>query len=107
MAFKKKQKKVIEPEIIETSEDKIEEIQEEVENEVEEITENKIVEVEDKKPKAIKKGSKVVVSGRTFGNSLLECPITSVKDYSAKILDIENGNYLIDAGWISPKSLKD
>lgn len=58
------------------------------------------------KPKTIKKGSKVVVSGRLFGSSLLECPMESVKDYATKILEIENGNYLIDKGWISPKSIK-
>lgn len=60
----------------------------------------------EKTPRTIKKGSKVVVSGRCFGNSILECPMESVKDYATKILEIENGNYLIDKGWISPKSIK-
>lgn len=60
----------------------------------------------EKAPRTIKKGSKVVVSGRCFGSSLLECPMESVKDYATKILEIENGNYLIDKGWISPKSIK-
>lgn len=62
--------------------------------------------IQEEKPKIIKKGSKILVSGRTFGNSKLECPIGSVKDYSTKIKEIENGNYLIDKGWISPKSVK-
>lgn len=60
----------------------------------------------EKTPRTIKKGSKVVVSGRLFGSSLLECPMESVKDYATKILEIENGNYLIDKGWISSKSFK-
>lgn len=75
--------------------------------EIEKKEEIKEPEVIESKPSVIKKGSKIIVSGRTFGNSLLECPITSVKDYSAKILEIENGNYLIDKGWISSTSIKD
>ena len=63
-------------------------------------------EQESKDSHSLKKGSKVVVSGRCFGSSLLECPMESVKDYATKILEIENGNYLIDKGWISPKSIK-
>lgn len=59
------------------------------------------------KPKTIKKGSKITISGRCFGSSNLECPMGTVKNYSTKILDIENGNYLIDKGWISSKGLKD
>ena len=64
-------------------------------------------EVSEVKPKTIKKGSKIIISGRLFGSSKLECPMGTVQNYSTKILDIENGNYLIDKGWISPKGLKD
>lgn len=102
MAFKKKAKKV--EEVV------IEEVKE-----TPEITDVKIKEVEtpevtkepEAKPKTIKKGSKIIISGRCFGSSNLECPMETVKNYSTKILDIENGNYLIDKGWISPKGLKD
>ena len=93
MVFKKKTKKVEEaaPEIID-----------------EEITDvDTTKEVSEVKPKTIKKGSKIVISGRLFGSSKLECPMGTVQNYSTKILDIENGNYLIDKGWISPKGLKD
>lgn len=103
MAFRKKTKKeeikVIEPEIIETSEDKTEEPI--IESKEEEIVE------EVKKEVKIKKGSKVIVSGRLFGSSKLECPMNSIKNYETKIIEIENGNYLIDLGWISPNSIKD
>lgn len=100
MAFKRKTKKeikVIEPEIIESSE-------EETKENIEEITDVKVI--EERKPKTIKKGSKITVSGRLFGSSRLECPMNSVKNYETKVIEIENGNYLIDLGWISPKSVK-
>lgn len=100
MAFRKKIKKeeikISEPEVIETSEKEIEPI---VEPEKEEI-------IEPVKEVKIKKGSKVIVNGRLFGNSILDCPMNSVKNYEAKIMEIENGNYLIDLGWVSPNSVK-
>lgn len=82
--------------------------EEEIEIKEPEIIEPKVERQENKtKPKVIKKGSKITISGRCFGSSNLECPLGAVRNYSTKILDIENGNYLIDKGWISPKGLKD
>ena len=93
MVFKKKTKKVEEaaPEITDV--------------EITDVDTTK--EVSEVKPKTIKKGSKIVISGRLFGSSKLECPMGTVQNYSTKILDIENGNYLIEKGWIRPKGLKD
>ena len=97
MVFRKKTKKVEEaaPEITDVE---IKEVPTDVDT---------TKEVSEVKPKTIKKGSKIVISGRLFGSSKLECPMGTVQNYSTKILDIENGNYLIDKGWISPKGLKD
>ena len=97
MVFRKKTKKVEEaaPEITDVE---IKEVLTDVDT---------TKEVSEVKPKTIKKGSKIVISGRLFGSSKLECPMGTVQNYSTKILDIENGNYLIDKGWISPKGLKD
>lgn len=97
MVFRKKTKKVEEaaPEITDVE---IKEVLTDVDT---------TKEVSEVKSKTIKKGSKIVISGRLFGSSKLECPMGTVQNYSTKILDIENGNYLIDKGWISPKGLKD
>ena len=97
MVFKKKTKKVEEaaPEITDVE---IKEVLTDVDT---------TKEVSEVKPKTIKKGSKIVISGRLFGSSKLECPMGTVQNYSTKILDIENGNYLIEKGWIRPKGLKD
>lgn len=64
---------------------------------------------EETKPRkvSLRKGSKVVVNGRCFGSSLLQCPLKAVRNYETKILDIDkdNGSILIDEGWISIKDL--
>jgi len=99
MAFRKKTKKVEEVVADKTTT--------KIESEVTDVEIEEVIETPKVKSKTIKKGSKIVISGRLFGSSKLECPMGTVKDYSTKILDIENGNYLIDKGWISPKGLKD
>jgi len=98
MAFRKKTKKVEEVSVETTTK---------IESEVTDVKIEEVAETPKVKSKTIKKGSKIVISGRLFGSSKLECPMGTVKDYSTKILDIENGNYLIDKGWISSKGLKD
>ena len=103
MAFGKRKKAPTKVESVEVKE-ALKETEEVIEEKHQENLEK--IEAIEVKPKTIKKGSKVVVSGRCFGSSLLECPMESVKDYATKILEIENGNYLIDKGWISPKSIK-
>ena len=64
---------------------------------------------EETKPRkvSLRKGSKIVVNGRCFGSSLLQCPLKAVRNYETKILDIDkdNGSILIDEGWISIKDL--
>lgn len=64
---------------------------------------------EETKPRkvSLRKGSKVIVNGRCFGSSLLQCPLKAVRNYETKILDIDkdNGSILIDEGWISIKDL--
>ena len=74
---------------------------------------NKVEEkVEDKKEKeikkTIKKGSKIIANGRCFGAPSLECPLKTVRNYEAKILDInrEYNSVLIDAGWINKDFIK-
>ena len=103
VAFGKRKKAPTKVESVEVKE-ALKETEEVIEEKHQENLEK--IEAIEVKPKTIKKGSKVVVSGRCFGSSLLECPMESVKDYATKILEIENGNYLIDKGWISPKSIK-
>lgn len=98
MYFRKKTKKVEEVPVETTTK---------IEPKVTGVEIEEVVETPKVKPKTIKKGSKIVISGRLFGSSKLECPMGTVQNYSTKILDIENGNYLIDKGWISPKGLKD
>lgn len=98
MYFRKKTKKVEEVPVETTTK---------IEPKVADVEIEEVVETPKVKPKTIKKGSKIVISGRLFGSSKLECPMGTVQNYSTKILDIENGNYLIDKGWISPKGLKD
>ena len=98
MYFRKKTKKVEEVPVETTTK---------IEPKVADVEIEEVVETPKVKSKTIKKGSKIVISGRLFGSSKLECPMGTVQNYSTKILDIENGNYLIDKGWISPKGLKD
>lgn len=63
---------------------------------------------EDKKPKTIKKNTKVVVTGRLYGSSKKEAPMNFVKDYSAKVIDIDKENKMLktENGWISFDSVK-
>ena len=98
MYFRKKTKKVEEVPVETTTK---------IEPKVADVEIEEVIETPKVKSKTIKKGSKIVISGRLFGSSKLECPMGTVQNYSTKILDIENGNYLIDKGWISPKGLKD
>lgn len=57
---------------------------------------------------SLKKGSKVIVNGRCFGSSSLECPLRTVRNYETKVLDIdkEHNSVLIDAGWINKDFIK-
>lgn len=103
MAFGKK-KKIKEETITVIEETKKE--SPEVKSEVK-INEEKLTEVKETK-KSIKKNAKVVVNGRCFGSSLLECPMKTVRNYETKILDIdkEHNSILIDEGWISINNIK-
>ena len=57
---------------------------------------------------SIKKGINIIANGRCFGSSKLECPLKTVRNYKAKILDIdkEHNTILIDNGWISIDNIK-
>lgn len=104
MAFGKKKKTQKEEKITVVEETKKE--SPEVKSEVK-INEEKLTEVKETK-KSIKKNAKVVVNGRCFGSSLLECPMKTVRNYETKILDIdkEHNSILIDEGWISINNIK-
>lgn len=60
------------------------------------------------KKNIIKKGAEVILTGRCFGASSLECPLKSVRNYKAKIIDInkENNSILIEDGWISRDAIQ-
>lgn len=104
MARKKKETKIEKPikkeEIIINEE----EIKEAEIIEEEPIKEEPIIEEEPKK--IIKKGSKVIVRGRLFGDKNLTQPMYSVKDYEAKIINIYDDSYEINLGFIKKNAVK-
>lgn len=114
---KKDKNKKIEIEKVEIKEN--EEIKEEKKMLVDDSTTNgeetKVEEIkttgeEEIKPRkvSLKKGSKVIVNGRCFGASSLECPLKTVRNYETKVLDIdkEHNSVLIDAGWTNKDFIK-
>ena len=75
----------------------------------EEIKEAEIIEekeIEEEPKKIIKKGSKVIVRGRLFGDKNLTQPMYSVKDYEAKIINIYDDSYEINLGFIKKNTVK-
>ena len=63
-------------------------------------------EIEEEPKKIIRKGSKVIVRGRLFGDKNLTQPMYSVKDYEAKIINIYDDSYEIDLGFIKKNAVK-
>jgi len=63
-------------------------------------------EIEAAPKKIIRKGSKVIVRGRLFGDKNLTQPMYSVKDYEAKIINIYDDSYEINLGFIKKNAVK-
>lgn len=113
MAFGKKKKVEVQKPVVE--EIKNEEIKEEEKVLVDDSTadvketkneEIKTVEEPEERKLSIKKGVKIIANGRCFGSENLECPLKSVRNYEAKIIEVSEESVLIDEGWISKDNIK-
>ena len=112
MAFGKKKKVEVQKPVVE--EIKNEEIKEEekvlVDDSTADVEETKNEEIKTNEPEerklSIKKGVKIVANGRCFGSENLECPLKSVRNYEAKIIEVSEKSVLIDEGWISKDNIK-
>lgn len=74
------------------------------------VKETKNEEIKTDEPKerklSIKKGAKIIANGRCFGSQNLECPLKTVRNYEAKIIEVSEKSVLIDEGWISKENIK-
>lgn len=112
MAFGKKKKVEVQKPVVE--EIKNEEIKEEekvlVDDSTADVEETKNEEIKTNEPEerklSIKTGAKIIANGRCFGSENLECPLKSVRNYEAKIIEVSEKSVLIDEGWISKDNIK-
>ena len=113
MAFGKKKKNEIKEAVVE--EVKNEEIKEEekvlVDDSTTDVKETKNEEVkttEESKEKklSIETGAKIIANGRCFGSENLECPLKTVRNYEAEIIEVSEKSVLINEGWISKENIK-
>lgn len=106
MAIFKKQAKTTEVKPVVKEEIKIAEEEKQIEEPKKEATKIEVKEEKKEASKGIKKGSKVIVSGRCFGSENLECPLKAVRNYETKIIEVSENSVLIDEGWISKENIK-